>query len=181
MRAALVDPAPGERNNWYAASDDYTRATVQSLIPRILELAPTSDRIAGLAASYGAIALLKCAHEYPGTFGSLLLHSTSFFLPELDQGCDTSQAEPEYSRIATFVRAFRQSGKTSAPMIVRITCGDEPLARSFADLYAHIAHQGHNVTGARVAGGHNYESWGKAFDPHLSDLLNEAWDDRAAA
>lgn len=173
----LVNPACGERNNWYAASHEYTEVAVRSLIPKICEHAPTNDHIVGLSASFGAIALLKCAYQYPGTFGGMLLQSTSFFHPELDHEYDLSNVGPEYWQIAKFVQQVRTSGKTDSPMNIRITCGDEPLARSFDDMKWHLAEQGHNISGARIDGEHSFEDWGKGFYPHLGEVMQETWGD----
>jgi len=166
-RIALLDSPQREED--YSASARYAR----SLASRVPRLAPAT-RTAGLGASLGAVALLHARHLHPGAFGALLLQSGSFFRQRWDRH---ESGFPRFRRISRFVGTVLHAGPTPTPIPLTLTCGapEENLANNRA-VAAALRRQGHPAALHVVRDAHNFVAWRDALDPHLVDLLAEAWD-----
>ena len=86
LQAALV--APLDRSEHYSASESYSRALADEVLPQLERISPTPPgkrmRV-GMGASLGALAMLHVHRLHPDAFGGLFLQSGSLFLERLDQ------------------------------------------------------------------------------------------------
>ena len=171
LRAALVAPVPGRRDDDYSASERFARALVRDVLPFAAWLAPTAGApVVAMGASLGGLAALHAARRYPGAFDGLLLQSGSFFAPETDAD---ERWFPHFRRIATFVRSIRGGAVAGPPIPIRMTCGAvEPNLVNNRAVAEALRRQGHDVDLAIVRDAHTYRGWRDAFDPHLLDLLS---------
>jgi len=166
-RVALLDSA--NREEEYSASARYASA----LTARLPQLAPATA-VAGIGASLGALALLHARARHPGAFQALFLQSGSFFRHRWDKH---EAGFPRFERVARFVGTVLRAGSAATPLPVTLTCGapEENLANNRAVAGA-LRRQGHDVGFHVVRDAHNFVAWRDALDPHLVDLLAEAWD-----
>jgi enterochelin esterase-like enzyme len=173
MRVALVPPV--DRDQCYSASDAYAYALVNEILPRIAETAPVppGNRIAGVGASLGALAMLHAHRRHPNVFGGLFLQSGSFFVPRLDaQESDFVR----WKRITRFVDDLLGAGRAVRPIPLAMTCGkaEENLANNRLMTDA-LASQGYECTLHESRDAHNWISWRDTLDPHLTDVLARLW------
>ena len=113
LRIALLDPAPGARDDWYSANSDYTATVTERVLPDLISRWATST-VVGLGASLGAVATLALARR--GILQGAMLQSGSFFTSDLD---------PQESNFPYFdrVRAFTVAPLTVPSLPVVISCG----------------------------------------------------------
>ena len=171
FRVALL--APGERDQWYSASQIYSRALANDVLPAVKERFPTVGGVVGMGASLGALAMLHAQRGFPRALGALFLQSGSFFTPRLDP---QEWRFVRFGRIIRFVRAVERHPDYAMPVPVTLTVGtaEENAANNRA--MAHVlAAQGYEVDLEEVPDMHNYTGWRDAFDPHLTRLLARAW------
>ena len=64
FRLALLPP--GDRDNWYSASEGYARAFAHTLVPALAAEVAVRGPVAGMGASLGALALLHVHRRLPG-------------------------------------------------------------------------------------------------------------------
>jgi enterochelin esterase-like enzyme len=164
LRAALL--SPGDRNRNYSANARYAYTLARSVLTAPGPPAPV--RI-GMGTSLGALAMLHAHSRTPGLFDALFLQSGSFFTPGSD---------PQERRFPYFARVVRYTAmpRLERPIPVLLTCGkdEENLAnnRLMTDV---LRGHGYPATLHEVPGGHDWPYWHSAFDPHLDDLLRQAW------
>lgn len=173
FRVALVDPAWELRNNWYSCSAAYADALTQSVIPEIKDRIHVEGRIAAIGASLGAISLLHAEYTYPGTFGAMMLQSTSFHHERF-----ISRQEVDYverGRVEEFVEKLGSTPFAAETMQIGITWNEGPGVPGNKVMSNILSTQGHAMEGGLVAGGHDYESWGNALDPVLGNVLERTW------
>jgi enterochelin esterase family protein len=174
MRAALLRPA--DRNQNYSASAAYARAMVREILPALADIAPTplgrAARV-GLGASLGALAMLHIHRTNPEAFGALFLQSGSFFRQRFDK---MEAGFPRFGRIARFVGTVLAPPDWPHPIPITLTCGrvEENLANNRA-MHAALNVQGYEIDLIENRDAHNWIAWRDALDPHLVDLLTEAW------
>lgn len=173
LRAALL--APVLRNEHYSASARYSDALVEQLLPALRELAPTPAglRPVGMGASLGALSFLHAHRRHPGTFGGLFLQSGSFFRQRFDR---QESGFPRFRRITRFMGTVVGAAAWPDPIPVSLTCGTGEENRSNnAATAAALARQGYQVALNEIRDAHTWIGWRDALDPHLPDLLVEAW------
>lgn len=175
FRLALV--GPGDRNESYSASLDYARAVKHVLLPAIRNAVSISESVAIAGVSLGALAALHAASTEPGIASALFLQSGSFFRRDLDAQ-ETSFVG--FSAITAFVEQLEAAVPVGEPLDIAMTAGlgEENLAnnRVMAETLAAL---GHRITLTEVPDAHTYVGWRDALDPHLVDLLAQAWEPRA--
>ena len=167
FRAALL--APVKRDEHYGASQRYSAALVEELVPALVPAGPP----VGLGASLGALAFLHAHRLHTGAFGGLFLQSGSFFQPATDEW------ESGYSRfgpITRFVRRVLTAKTADGPVPVVLTCGaaEENVANNRA-LRNALLRQGYDAELVLVRDGHNWVAWRDSFHPHLARLLTRLW------
>ena len=164
-RVALL--APRERNEWYSASDRYTRALTHHVLPALDKQAPSHGRPAAMGASLGALALLHAQVRRSAAFGALFLQSGSFFMPRFDAH---ESNFPYYHRVVGFVSEIHRTGyRTPVPIVLTCGAAEENIDNN-RELAATLHAPLHEVTDT-----HNYTAWRDAFDLHLARLLADAW------
>ncbi|HUA44620.1 MAG TPA: alpha/beta hydrolase-fold protein [Solirubrobacteraceae bacterium] len=171
FRIALVPP--GERDEWYSASALYGRALCHKIVPALREQVEVAGLPVGLGASLGALALLQAQRAWPGSFAGLFLQSGSFFVPRHDRH---ESGFPRYRRIVRFVRGVLRAESHSDPVPVMMTCAsEEENIHNNRQMAAALGAQGYGATLVEVPGGHDFESWGEALQPSLTELLLRVW------
>jgi enterochelin esterase-like enzyme len=170
MRAALLAPMRGERDEHYSASGRYASALQRELLPR---LPPTSHVRVGMGASLGALAMLHAHRARPGVFGGLFLQSGSFFRARFDR---YERGFARFDRIARFVGTVLRATDWPDPIPVTITCGtaEENLANNRA-VFAALAEQGYPVDMHEIRDAHNWVAWRDSLYPDLVTLLQRVW------
>ena len=176
LRAALVAPVFGERDEHFSASARYARAFATEFLPGLGEVAPSPpDREAriGMGASLGGLTMLHLHRLHPESFGGLFLQSGSYFRRRFDQ---YESAFPRFDRIARFVGRVLNAPEWPDPVPVTITCGtgEENLRNNRAVAEA-LRVQGYPVRLVEHADAHNWVSWRDTFDPHLVELVHRVW------
>lgn len=169
VRAALVAPVHGRRDDDYSASERFARALVRDVLGLVRWLAPSAGHpVVGLGASLGGLALLHASRRHPEAFDALVLQSASFFSPDTDAD---ERGFPGFRRIATFVRSVRGAPPRRA-IRVQLTCGAvEPNLVNNRAMTEVLRAQGYDASLAVVRDAHTYRGWRDALDPHLLGLL----------
>jgi enterochelin esterase-like enzyme len=170
----LVLLAPADRDEWYSASPQYSRALAADVLPRLYAELGTLRPVVGMGASLGGLAMLHAQRRYPSAFAGLFLQAGSFFQPRFDRH---EAGFRRYLRIVRFVgRIARATGSPAVPTV--LTCGGvEENRHNNRDMARILARQGYPVRLHEVPDAHNYTAWRDAFDPHLTDLLRRVWAD----
>jgi enterochelin esterase family protein len=171
FRVALVPP--GDRNEWYSASAVYGRALRNRILPALYDQVEVSGRPVGMGASLGALAMLQAQRAWPRTLAGLFLQSGSFFVPRFDRH---ESGFPRYGRIVRFVRGVLRTDGHDDPIPTAMTCAaTEENAHNNRLMAGALTTQGYPASLAETAGGHDWDTWRDAFDPHLTRLLTELW------
>ena len=165
LSVALLQPV--DRNETYSASALYGAALAREIVPALQRAVP-HDRLVGMGASLGALAMLHAQRRHPRIFDALFLQSGSYFRQRWDK---QESGFPRFRRISRFVGEVL-AGRGAAPIPVAITVGtaEENLANNRA-VAAALDEQGYGVRFATTRDAHNWTCWRDAFDPHLTELL----------
>jgi len=173
IRVALLDPAPGLRNEWYAADPDYIDHLAEGVLPALTARVLTGPVI-GLGASLGALSMLTLQRRHPGSISALALQSGSFFTPTLDA---QESSFAQFKQICAAVMRMNSGPDLTAvtaprPVPVLMTCGaiEENLANNKL-MAAALRSQGHPVTLRVVPDAHTMVGWRDAWSPELDDLI----------
>jgi enterochelin esterase family protein len=170
-RVALL--SPGDRDQWYSASQVYGRVLANDVIPALRDRFSTVGALAGMGASLGALAMLHAHRSFPRSLGALFLQSGSFFTPRLDP---QEWRFPRFARIVRFVRGMDRNAPYAIPVPVTMTVGTAEENAQNNRAMAHVlAAQGYEVVLEEVPDMHNYTGWRDALDPHLTALLRRTW------
>jgi enterochelin esterase family protein len=165
LSVALLQPV--DRNETYSASALYGAALAREIVPALAKAVP-HDRIVGMGASLGALAMLHAHRRHPRLFDALFLQSGSYFRQRWDK---QESGFPRFRRISRFVGEVL-AGRGAAPIPVAITAGtaEENLANNHAVADA-LDEQGYSVRFATIRDAHNWTCWRDGFDPYLTELL----------
>ena len=174
MRAALLAPLAGERDEHYSASARYADALDRELLPALSEQAPAPagrEHRVGVGASLGALAMLHAHRVRPGTFGGLFLQSGSYFRARSD---GHERGFPRFGRVARFVgTVHRGVGPDPIPVTITVGTVEENLANNRA-VFAALAEQGYPVDLHEIRDAHNWIAWRDTLS-HLVTLLQRTW------
>ncbi len=168
FRIALLDPAPGHRDEWYAASDAYADHVAERIFPAVFATVAV-DAILGLGVSLGALSMLTIHRRHPGLVDALALQSGSFF---------TSVHDPQesgYGRFQQICAAVSAivSGPPTRPVPVLMTCGAVEENHANNEYMAEVlTSQGLEVTFHTVPDAHTMIGWRDAWSPGLEHLLH---------
>lgn len=171
FRLAMLPP--GDRDNWYSASEGYTKAFAHILVPALRDKLAIHGPLVGMGASLGALAMLHVHRRFPGVLGGLFLQSGSFFTTETDpQEIRFSR----FGRITPFVRGVLRTRRFDRAVPVAMTCGAEEENAANNRLMAEaLARQGYPVDFTENPDMHNYTGWRDTFDPQLTGLCALLW------
>lgn len=173
VRVALLDPAPGLRDEWYAANTDYVDHLADVVLPAINDLVLCGP-VLGLGASLGALSMLVLQRRHPGAVSALVLQSGSFFTQRHDpqeRGYRSfDQVCAAVSRIAAGPDLAALAGARPVPVLM--TCGaiEENLPNNRA-MFGHLRSQRHPVELAVVPDGHTMIGWRDAWSPRMDELV----------
>ncbi len=173
IRVGLLDPAPGLRDDWYAADPEYADHVADVVIPALTRQVLTGPVI-GLGASLGALSMLTIQRRHPGAIGALALQSGSFFTRALD-GQESHFAHFEQiCRAVEHITAGPEPSSVGAPrpVPVLITCGsiEENLANN-REMATALRRQDHPVTLRVVPDAHTMIGWRDAWFPAVDELI----------
>ena len=176
LRAALLAPIRGRRDELYSASSRYATALERDLLPALVERAPAPagrEHRVGVGASLGALAMLHAHRVRPATFGGLFLQSGSYFRARFDR---YERDFPHFQRIARFVGTVLRAESWTERIPVSLTCGtaEENLENNRA-VFAALAAQGYPVDLHEIRDAHNWVAWRDTLYPDLVTLLQRLW------
>jgi len=174
IRVALLDPAVGLRNEWYAADPDFADHLAEVVLPALTARVLTGPVI-GLGASLGAVSMLTLQRRHPASISALALQSGSFFTRTLDS---QESGFAQFEQICTAVQLMTSGSDLTAataprPVPVLMTCGaiEENLANN-TRMAAALEGQHHPVTLRVVPDAHTVIGWRDAWSPELDDLID---------
>lgn len=170
VRVALVDPAVGLRNDWYAADPDYADHIGGVVIP-VLRSRVNTAAVVGLGASLGAVAMLTTHRRHPRALDALVLQSGSFFTGELDP---QESSWPQFARVCAAVAAFTAALPVPVrPIPVLMTVGAIEENRANNErMAAALTLQGYPVDARIVPDAHTMIGWRDAWSPALDELVD---------
>ncbi len=149
---------PGDRLREYGADPRHARYLAEELMPFLEERFPLIPDPAArglMGASFGAVASLFTASEYPGTFGRLLIQSGSFVFADIGW----HRKGLEFDPVAQFVNRFRRN-PTRPSEKVFVSCGMyESLIYENRSLIPLLQKTGMEVRYLENRDGHNWENW----------------------
>ena len=174
IRVALLDPAVGLRNEWYAADPDFADHLAEVVLPALTARVLTGPVI-GLGASLGAVSMLTLQRRHPASISALALQSGSFFTRTLDS---QESGFAQFEQICTAVQLMTSGSDLTAataprPVPVLMTCSaiEENLANN-TRMAAALEGQHHPVTLRVVPDAHTVIGWRDAWSPELDDLID---------
>lgn len=169
FRVALLDPAPGRRDDWYGADSDYADHLASVVLPAIRHRIAVSSTV-GLGASLGALSMLWTHHRHPGLLPGLALQSGSYFTAVHDR------QESGYSRFAHICAAVDEllQAPSAQAGSVLLTCGSVEENRANNEQMAQaLTTQGYQVDVHIVPDAHTMIGWRDAWSPGLERLLEQ--------
>jgi enterochelin esterase-like enzyme len=150
---------PKDRLVEYANSPPHARFLTNELVPRLeteFPLARQRSSRALLGASFGAVAALSAAYQFPRTYGSLVLMSGSFVFasPGMDHG-----GGPAFDPVVNFVNRYRERPRRVADRLF-VSCGlYEPLIIPNRSIVPIFESEGMAVRYVEARDGHTWENW----------------------
>lgn len=146
------------RNGEFGAHPEHPRYLVEDLLPALEEryrLDPDPATRGLLGASFGGVASLWTAWNYPGVFGQLMLQSGSFVFTDVGH----HGRGPIWDPVVAFVNAFRKDpGRIHARLFM--SCGTfESLIAYNRALVPLIRASGQPVRFREAQDGHNWIAW----------------------
>lgn len=166
--AALMHPP--DRIEQYRANEAHARYLTHELVPQLesqLPLVGTPEGRCLMGASFGAVASLATAAQFPGFYGRLLLQSGSFAFSDIGGHGRGEVFDP----IADFVNAFRRN-PTAVSRRVFMSCGMyESLIYENRSLVPILQGTGMEVRFVEARDGHNWENWRDRLREGLSWLF----------
>ncbi len=172
FRMALMQPV--ERDEWYAANDDYVAAELAA-VDLIAETVTIVCPLAVMGASLGGLTALLVALAAGERVGAVFAQSGSFFDPELDS---QESSYPLFEQVTAAVESLAQQPTERKPLFIGMTCGllEENWANNEA-MAARLREVGHHVKLTPLDDLHNYTAWRDGLDPGLTDVLRAVWGD----
>jgi enterochelin esterase-like enzyme len=168
----LVLLPAADRLEWYSASPAYARSLATEVLPRVTALLGAEGPVVGAGVSLGALAMLHAQRRYPDVLAGLFLQSGSFFQPRYDS---QENGFARWLRIVRFVGRVRRAGR-GVPVPTTMTCGNvEENRANNHDMADILRAQGYPLTFAENRGGHDWDAWRGALEPHLTFLLQRVW------
>lgn len=168
MVVALTNPE--DRLVEYAADPRHGKYIAEELLPALEERYPLvrrPDARALMGASFGAVASLSTACQFPGVFGNLLLQSGSFAFTDIGEGERGELFEP----VVKFMNEFRRKPVRCSERVF-VSCGVyESLIYENRSLLPVLQSTGVDVRYVEARDGHNWENWRDRLREGLSWLF----------
>lgn len=121
-----------------------------------------------MGASFGGVASLSTAWQYPGFYGRLLLQSGSFAFTDIG---DQNRRGPAFDPVVQFMNRFR-GRPTAVSERVFLSCGNyESLIYENRSLVPLLESTGMDVRFREARDGHNWENWRDRLREGLSWLF----------
>lgn len=148
----------GDRNREFGAHPDHPRYVVEEVLPALearFRIRPGARNRGLMGASFGGVASLWTAWNYPGVFGKLLLQSGSFVFTDVGHHGRSELWDP----VVAFINEFRlDPGRVDAQIFQ--SCGTfESLIAYNRALYPLIRQSGLKVRFREASDGHNWIAW----------------------
>lgn len=167
-RVALVRPE--DRIETYAASEPFADALTAALDE---VTGRGRGRRVGLGSSLGGLALLHAHRLEPRAFSGLFLQSGSYFRRRTDAG---ESGFPRFRRVDRFIGSVLDNRAQGRAIPTTITCAlDEDNYANNAAVARALAEQGYPIEFHAARGGHDWPTWRRAIDAHLTALLRTVW------
>ena len=167
LRVALLDPAYGCRDSWYAAGPAYLDHVARVVLPALRARVAVTTVI-GLGASLGGLAMLGLQRWHQSSVDALMLQSGTFLTPDLD---------PQESGYPYFDRVCRAVTDLATAWPARVvptamTCGaiEENLANN-ERMASALTRLGYPVDFTVVPDAHTTIGWRDAWSPGLDALV----------
>lgn len=159
-----------DRLQEYAADDHHARFIAEELLPLMEETYPLSPNPAHrglMGSSFGAVAALHTATQYPETFGRLFLASGSFAFTDIGQ----HSRGPAFDPVVKFMNQYRSNPIFVAEKIFS-SCGTyESLIYENRSFVPVLQNTGMQVKYEEARDGHNWENWRDRLRTGLSWLF----------
>ena len=164
----LLDPAPGCRDAWYSANEDYADDEVDVLLAAVRTRVAVSGTV-GLGISLGALATLALQRRRPDAYDAVVLQSGSFFTPQTDP---QESGYGQFDQVCRAVRSIKAT-RPARPVPALITCGaiEENLLNNI-ELAQALRTQGYGVEWKVVGDAHTMTGWRDAWAPELDQLID---------
>ncbi len=161
---------PGDRLKEYGADSSHAAMLVREALPYLEQRYPLINSPSArclMGASFGAVASLFTAWQYPGVFDRLLIQSGSFVFTEIG----THRRGREFDPVVRFVNRFREKPGRPAEKLF-VSCGTyEPLIYENRSMVPFLQRSGMNVRYVEARDGHNWENWRDRLRDGLSWLF----------
>ena len=161
---------PDDRMETYAASEPFARALAAALDE---VTGRGRGRRVGLGSSLGGLALLHAHRLEPRAFSGLFLQSGSYFRRRTDA---QESGFPRFRRVDRFIGSILDNRVPGRAIPTTITCAlEEDNYANNAAVARALAEQGYPVEFHAARGGHDWPTWRRAIDAHLTALLRPVW------
>ncbi|MFK7928982.1 MAG: alpha/beta hydrolase [Myxococcota bacterium] len=148
----------GNRNVEFGAHPDHPRYIVEELLPAIEErfrILPGAHNRGLMGASFGAVASLWTAWNYPGVFGKLLLQSGSFVFTDVGHHGRSELWDP----VVAFINTLR-ADPARLDAQVFMSCGTFESLIAYNRALAPLLRQaGIRLRFREASDGHNWIAW----------------------
>ncbi len=159
-----------DRLREYAGDERHASHLAEEVLPYLAERYPLIDDPAArgvMGASFGGVASLHAAWQYPGTWGRLLLQSGSYAFSDLGR----HNRGPVFDPVVRFMNEFREAPGCPADRIY-MSCGIyESLIYENRSLVPRLTEQGIDVRFEEARDAHNWENWRDRLRNGLSWLF----------
>ena len=161
---------PHDRLREYANDRRHAKHIVEELIPELEQRFPVITQPSGrciMGASFGGVASLSTAWQYPGVFDSMLVQSGSFAFTDIGQ----HSRSPVFDPVVEFMNEFRR--KPGQPVKkAYVSCGVyESLIYENRSLVPFLRKNGIETKFEEAYDGHNWENWRDRLRNGLSWLF----------
>lgn len=164
-----------DRIKEYSGNVQHAKFLVHDLLPFLAAEYPLIDDSEArclMGASFGGVASLHAAWQYPDQFGSLLLQSGSFAFSDIGR----HNRGPAFDPVVRFMNEFREQDERPAKRIF-MSCGMyESLIYENRSLVPHLQSKGVEIRFEEARDAHNWENWRDRLRIGLSWIMpGPAW------
>lgn len=154
---------PENRNEEYSCTPDHAKFVGEELIPWARNRYPVTSSRSGtglMGSSFGAVASIYAAYQYPRLFGLLLIQSGSFRFQDIVSTNVMFDPVDPFDRIKLFIESQYFPGGPNRKMRVFQTCGTfEPMIGYNDNFYKMMKKYHHQIHYQTSNDGHNWVSW----------------------